>query len=534
MAVSREALEADEEDIMKACRGLADGTLKAKIYEWLHLDSQKTTYKEMRQLLTSPIDEKDLRIRFLAGLKFGTAGLRGPMGLGFSRVNLVTIQQTAQGLCRWLQGKFSPEELQARGVVIAYDHRKGSKNFAHVSAAVLLSASVRVHLLDRGVLPTPILSFAILPLKAVAGIMVTASHNPKTDNGYKVYCEAGHQIVPPMDKEIESCIELEKIHWPQVAPYWDKNNCLLAAHLWKAPLDHSPSPSSSPNNLLSDPSAAMIDLYMKTVTADLAVAAPLPSDGSWPGSPCCGGSASSASPFRFVYTAMHGVGFEFFSRLVECFGFDAKKQLVPVALQCQPDPSFPTVRFPNPEEAGAFDLAVEAADREGIKVIVANDPDADRLGAAEKHDGKWRNFSGDELGVIFADLLLSRRLGNKTCPPSTAPTPIAPTAATPIAPTAATATAGGCDSGAVATTVVSGSVKDLVFLASAVSSKMMKNIVEVRSCRGTSLPVCFCIKVNFKLKSLEMLCRGSRIVRLMRHAAPDEAAEKILPSSCGR
>ncbi|WP_022881535.1 phosphohexomutase domain-containing protein [Gryllotalpicola ginsengisoli] len=296
----------------------------------------------------------ELHARFDARLAFGTAGLRGELAAGSNRMNRVLVAQAAAGLAAYLRRRFGDEA----SVVIGYDGRKNSRVFAEDSAELFAGAGVRTVLLPR-LLPTPVLAFAVRHLGTSAGVMVTASHNPARDNGYKVYLgggDEGSQIVPPVDAEIAAHIDAVAAAGPitalpRSAAYETADESLVYAY----------------------------------VARTAAVAGELP-DGV---------------ELDVVYTAMHGVGWDTASRVFQAAGLPAP---LSVAAQQEPDPAFPTVAFPNPEEPGALDLAVATARESGAELIVANDPDADRLAIAVPDpdaDGGWRRLSGNEVGLLL-------------------------------------------------------------------------------------------------------------------------------------
>lgn len=295
----------------------------------------------------------DLADRFAGTLEFGTAGLRGAIGAGPNRMNRVVVIRAAAGLAAYLRAEGHGGAGQRSRVVIGYDARHRSLDFAQDSAEILAGAGFEVCLLPRP-LPTPTLAFAIRELDAVAGVMVTASHNPPQDNGYKVYLGDGSQIVPPADAGIAAAIAA-------VGPIADL-----------------------PRGRARVLDEAITDRYLDAV-AELAEDGPRDLD--------------------IVYTPLHGVGAVPVLQVLESAGFTAPAI---VAEQEEPDPDFPTVAFPNPEEPGALDLAIALAERTGADLVVANDPDADRCAAAVPTGNGWRLLHGDELGALLADHLLRR------------------------------------------------------------------------------------------------------------------------------
>ena len=289
----------------------------------------------------------------MAGLSFGTAGLRGKMGAGPSRMNSLTIIQASQGLAEYLLHNNPNAALS--GVVIGHDARHNSKKFAELAGAAFGSKGIKVWWYEH-IVHTPLVPFAVVHLGAVAGIMITASHNPAQDNGYKVYGSNGCQINSPADAEIAASIlgNLEPMSWGTV----------------------DMSPTKQP--VLT----AMKTKYYETVNEVV------------------GFEGAPDDVPKFVYTPMHGVGMAFMHEALIKIGM--VDSMTVVAEQSQPDPEFPTVRFPNPEESGALDIAIETANRYNIHLILANDPDADRLAVAERVEGTWYQFTGDQVGVLLA------------------------------------------------------------------------------------------------------------------------------------
>ncbi|WP_328837288.1 phospho-sugar mutase [Streptomyces europaeiscabiei] len=325
--------------------------LIARAKAWLAEDPDPETRDELGGLIDAA-DTAELTTRFSGTLQFGTAGLRGELGAGPMRMNRSVVIRAAAGLAAYLNKKGATGGL----VVIGYDARHKSADFARDTAAVMTGAGLRAAVLPRP-LPTPVLAFAIRHLGAVAGVEVTASHNPPRDNGYKVYLGDGSQIVPPADAgiaaEIDAVRSLDDVPRPDAG--WDT-------------LDDS-----------------VLDAYLARTDAVLA-----------PGSP---------RTARTVYTAMHGVGRD---TLLAAFARAGFPEPVLVAEQADPDPNFPTVAFPNPEEPGAMDLAFAKAHETDPDLIVANDPDADRCAAAVKDGADWRMLRGDEVGALLATHLVAR------------------------------------------------------------------------------------------------------------------------------
>jgi len=320
---------------------------------WLAEDPDPVTTAELSALIeraeAGDIDAADeLADAFDGTLQFGTAGLRGRLGPGSNRMNRIVVARAAAGLATYLVAN------GGTSVVIGYDARRNSDVFARDTARIMSGTGITAMVLPSA-LPTPVLAFAIRELGCDAGVMVTASHNPPDDNGYKVYLGDGSQIVPPADSEIAACIAA-------VGP--------LASI-----------PHSDDYRILDN---AVLDAYV-------ARAVSLLGDGP--------------REVSAVYTAMHGVGGEVFMRAVAGAGFAAPTK---VAAQFAPDGRFPTVNFPNPEEPGAMDLALADARAQGADVIIANDPDADRSAAGIRTAEDYRMLTGDEVGALLGWWIVER------------------------------------------------------------------------------------------------------------------------------
>jgi phosphomannomutase len=332
--------------------GARDDTLRSRARAWRAEDPDPRTRAEVDALLAAD-DVAALRERFDDRLQFGTAGLRGALGAGPNRMNRALVRRATAGVAAWLHG-----QGLSGPVVIGRDARHGSAEFADDTAAVLAGAGFGVRVLPRP-LPTPLTAFATLHEGAIAGIMITASHNPPADNGYKLYLGDGAQIVGPVDEEISACID-------------------AVGSLRDIPL------ATGGISVLGDD---VLDAYLAGAVALV---------------------PSGPRDLVTVYTAMHGVGAETVRRAFAAAGFPAPHE---VAQQVEPDPDFPTVAFPNPEEPGALDLSLALAAEVDADLVLANDPDADRLAVAvpdpSATDG-WRALTGDELGSLLADHLVRR------------------------------------------------------------------------------------------------------------------------------
>jgi phosphoglucomutase len=344
--------------------------LKALAEEWLRLDKDEVTRDEIYRLLVDgAYQELDKRLR--PRIAFGTAGLRASMQAGFARMNSLTVIQASQGLAAYLLDQ-DPDVVR-RGVVIGRDARHNSEKFAKLAAAVFVARGIKVWWLERE-LHTPMVPFGVSELNASAGVMITASHNPPQDNGYKVYWSNGSQIIPPHDAGIAAAItkNLEPTTWDVSAI--DDGNLLVEGAL-----------------------ALVADKYCKAI---------------WKIAHPEGTAPPSYSDMKFVYTPMHGVGLLFMQRIVNQVGLHDSMVVVPS--QAEPDPNFPTVKFPNPEEKGALNEAIHCAEQHSISLVLASDPDADRLAVAEKVNGQWHQFTGNQLGVLLASHVLSAYPSHKS------------------------------------------------------------------------------------------------------------------------
>lgn len=342
----------------------------AEVREWIEHDPDPQTAAELAALLESAEAGDgqagaELASAFSGPLTFGTAGLRGRMGAGQTRMNRAVVRRAAAGLVAYLQEKVGDDAL----LVVGYDARYHSADFAADTAAIATAAGIQAQIMPRA-LPTPLLAYAVRKLGADAGVMVTASHNPAADNGYKVYLggrcadEAGKgvQLVPPADGEIAALIA--------AAP----------------PADEIP---------LADGYETIDEALVNAYIDETAALIP---DGF-------------SSDLPIIYTAMHGVGAQTMRKLFAKAGF---ANITEVAEQCDPDPDFPTVPFPNPEEAGALDMAIEKARACDAQLVIASDPDADRCSIAIPDGEGWRQLSGDEMGSILGEYIASQLSPSQT------------------------------------------------------------------------------------------------------------------------
>ncbi|KAJ7929358.1 hypothetical protein B0H13DRAFT_947180 [Mycena leptocephala] len=335
-------------------------SLEFLVSEWMRLDKNEATSLEIQRLWNDG-NTTELEQRMRNRIEFGTAGLRGKMAAGWSCMNDLIVIQASQGLCQYVLKNV--EDAASRGVVIGHDHRYNSERWADLTAAAFINSGFKAYL-HRGLVHTPMVPFSVQALNASCGIMITASHNPKDDNGYKVYWENAVQIIGPHDKGISASIKAN-----------------LEPKTWMMEQLHS-----SP--LCLDRTQEMKGAYFSDLS-----------------SLNLSRSLNGQIQVKFVNTSMHGVSDPFVSRAFESFGFPP---FVPVLEQQQPDPDFPTVAFPNPEEKGALDLALRTADAHKAVYVLSQDPDGDRFCAAEKRPGQWIVFTGDQLGTLFAAQALER------------------------------------------------------------------------------------------------------------------------------
>ncbi|HET6335494.1 MAG TPA: phospho-sugar mutase [Polyangiales bacterium] len=332
----------------------------------------------------------ELEERFGAELTFGTAGLRGLIGAGSNRMNRRVVARTTAGLCAYLLRQYP--DAQKRGICLGYDGRHQSRAFADEVASVAQGAGFVVHRFDE-VVPTPLVAFAVLDSAAVSGIVITASHNPAKYNGYKVYLEDGAQLGSPADREVElerakigSVLALPRLAWAEAQ----------AAGL-------APSVSGVSERYVARVAAAVGRGARVGGTRDSGGSGAVVEEHSHAGAANAG--VPPALPLRAAYTALHGVGEPLARRVFAAIG---ATDVHSVPEQAAPDPDFPTVAFPNPEEPGALDLVLALGERIGADLAIANDPDADRLALAARLKGAGlAALSGNEVGVLLADHLLA-------------------------------------------------------------------------------------------------------------------------------
>jgi phosphomannomutase len=369
---------------------MGEGELQERVEAWIADDPDAGDRAELRALADRAFGGSDatalaeLRDRFASRLEFGTAGLRGVVAAGPNRMNRAVVRAATAAVAGWLLGSgpdgahAGPDAPAGAGVsvVVGCDARHRSAEFEAEAAGVLAGAALEVHVLPLPC-PTPLLAFAVRHLAASAGVMITASHNPAADNGYKLYLSDGGQVIPPADAQIEARIAtlgpLAQIHVAQ---------------------------GDSP--LITRHGDEIARAYLDAVVATSA-------------GPGCPESGSGRAKLTVVYTAMHGVAGDLMLRAIDRAGFAPPHV---VAAQARPDPDFPTVAFPNPEEPGALDLALADARRFGADLLIASDPDGDRLavavprpGGQETGEAEWLVLTGDQVGALLGASLLERTAG---------------------------------------------------------------------------------------------------------------------------
>ncbi|MCX8124395.1 MAG: phospho-sugar mutase [Spirochaetes bacterium] len=337
-----------------------DSIIQKRIEQWQKPPFDDATIHEVTQLVEQK-NEKELYERFYTSLEFGTGGLRGIIGAGTNRMNIYTVGMATQGLANYIVQKGNA----AKGVVIAYDSRRMSDVFSKEAASILAANGIKVYLF-KDIMPTPICSFAIRHFQATAGIVITASHNPPEYNGYKVYWDDGGQVVPPQDKEIIE--EVAKIQDITQIKKMDFNDAIA-------------------QNMILTVGDEIIDVYAEKLSRVRF-------------------KSDELSPIHIVYTPLHGTGYRIVPRILATFGF-ANVHIV--EKQAIPNGDFPTVKSPNPEEPEALTMAIELAQRINADIVLATDPDADRMGVAFKDDnGQYVLINGNQIGSMLLYYILLR------------------------------------------------------------------------------------------------------------------------------
>jgi len=339
---------------------------RERIEQWLSSDLDPASRREVQQLLDRG-DEAELEDRFASDMEFGTGGLRGVMAAGANRMNPYTVARATQGLATYIHSR----KRRRPAVVIAYDSRRRSREFARTTADVLAANRIRVYLF-RQLRPTPLLSFAVRHLGATAGVVITSSHNPKQYNGYKVYWDDGAQVVPPHDDGIIA--EVKKISSPHQIRRMDYARARAKGliRILGAEVDRAYLRSVRPLSLHPE--------VIRRVSRDL----------------------------KIVYTPLHGTGATMIPKALRAWGF---RNVAVVPSQERPDGDFPTVQYPNPEDPAAMAEAVALAKKKDADLVMASDPDADRLGIGVRVGrGRYQMLTGNRLGSLLADYLCREML----------------------------------------------------------------------------------------------------------------------------
>ncbi|MCR4441531.1 MAG: phospho-sugar mutase [Peptococcaceae bacterium] len=340
-----------------------------------HLWKENVNCPDLKNELAAIENEKEaIQERFYKGLEFGTGGMRGLMGAGPNRINIYTVRKATQGLANYLHGADSPGK---NSVVIAYDSRRKSRDFAREAALVLAKNGIKALVFEE-ITPTPLLSFAVRELKAAAGIVITASHNPKEYNGYKVYNRLGGQVTDELAEKITTEIEkIEDVFAIEIADQKEAEDKNLLVWLGDEILD----------KYLAETEKLILNKEMVK---------------------------ESAHELKVVYSPLHGTGLVPLTRLFEQCGFTG---LNVVQQQAAADPEFPTVVYPNPEEEAACSLAICTAGELHADVILVTDPDADRIGLVVKNEeGRYQHLTGNQTGALLIDYLLQARRQQGTIP----------------------------------------------------------------------------------------------------------------------
>ena len=346
-------------------------------HHWL--DSPALTEKEWKELDAIKDDEDEIKSRFFAPLQFGTAGLRGIMGVGLNRMNVHVIMHATQAFAEVIRAE-GPEEMQ-KGVVICFDCRENSETFAHAAATVMAANKIPVKLFDA-LRPTPELSFAIRHYGAIAGINVTASHNPREYNGYKVYWSDGAQLPPA--------------HAAAIAKGMNEIDIFTGIHS----MDFSEAERSG---LIHFIGSETDERFLENVLSQSIDREAVP---------------RVADEFKLVYTPFHGAGYKLVPEALRRIGM---KHIIPVPEQMVIDGSFPTVKSPNPEEPAGFYLAIDLAKKEDCDLILGTDPDSDRVGVMVRNDaGEYVPITGNQMGVLLLDYIIGARKRTGTLPENAA------------------------------------------------------------------------------------------------------------------
>ncbi|MCX7678240.1 MAG: phospho-sugar mutase [Spirochaetes bacterium] len=337
-----------------------DEVIQKRIEEWTNPPFDNDTISEIKKLIDEK-NEKELRERFYTILEFGTGGLRGILGAGTNRMNIYTVGMAAQGLANYIVKKNRAHD----GVVIACDSRRMSRQFLEETAAIMAANGIRAFIFDD-IAPTPLCSFAIRQLNAVSGVVITASHNPPEYNGFKVYWDDGGQVVPPQDKEIiEEVKRIQSIFEIKKIPFND----------------------AIKSGLVMTIGEEIINKYLSLL--EKKALRPL-----------------SPSSVRIVYSPLHGTGYRIVPRVLSHFGFT---DVHLVEKQAIPDGNFPTVEYPNPEEKPAMQMALDLAKKVNADIVLATDPDADRMGVAfQTSGGEYALINGNQIGTMLEYYLLKR------------------------------------------------------------------------------------------------------------------------------
>jgi phosphoglucomutase len=345
-----------------------DPITKRRVEEWQEPPFDAETIGEIKELVQAN-NEKELTDRFYQTLEFGTGGLRGVIGTGTNRMNVYTVGMTTQGLADYISNKGEKK----KGVIIAYDSRRMSDVFSRETASILAANGIKVYIFDD-ITPTPICSFAIRELNAQSGIVITASHNPPEYSGYKVYWEDGGQIVPPQDNEIiERVKEIDTINRIKKIDFND----------------------GIKDGIITIIGDEIRNSYIQRLEGKAL-------------------RKKKESDLKIVYTPLHGTGYRLIPMVLNHFGFN---NISPVEEQSKPDGNFPTVKYPNPEEREALHLALELAKECDADLIMATDPDADRMGIGFKgHDGNYQLINGNQIGTMLEYYLLKRLSSERRLP----------------------------------------------------------------------------------------------------------------------